>query len=84
MAIVDAGNAGMASGGMGGCFVRHYWRATRAEIDARDAACAGCVAHGTAADRLAAQFGMRGMLATDLFTALWRVVNPDVVDTKDD
>ncbi len=32
-----------------------------------DAACAGCVAHGAAADVLAARFGTRGMLATDLF-----------------
>lgn len=45
-----------------------------------DAACAGCVAHGAAADVLAARFGTRGMLATDLFSTLQRIVNPEVTD----
>ena len=49
-----------------------------------DAACAGCVAHGAAADVLAARFGTRGMLATDLFTTLQRIVNPDVIDVYHD
>lgn len=47
-----------------------------------DAACAGCVAHGAAADVLAARFGTRGMLATDLFSTLQRIVNPEVTDKK--
>ncbi|AMO50910.1 Carbohydrate kinase, YjeF related protein [Enterobacter sp. FY-07] len=84
MGIVDAGNAGMASGGMGDVLSGIIGALLGQKLTPWDAACAGCVAHGAAADRLAAQFGMRGMLATDLFTALWRVVNPDVVDTKDD
>ncbi|MFK0530960.1 hypothetical protein ACISSW_25895, partial [Escherichia coli] len=38
------------------------------------------VAHGAAADVLAARFGTRGMLATDLFSTLQRIVNPEVTD----
>ncbi|SPW42788.1 Nicotinamide nucleotide repair protein [Escherichia coli] len=49
-----------------------------------DAACAGCVAHGAAADVLAARFGTRGMLATDLFSTLQRIVNPEVTDKNHD
>ncbi|HBW2655060.1 TPA: bifunctional ADP-dependent NAD(P)H-hydrate dehydratase/NAD(P)H-hydrate epimerase, partial [Salmonella enterica subsp. enterica] len=49
-----------------------------------DAACVGCVAHGAAADLLAARYGARGMLATDLFTTLRRIVNPDVIDVNHD
>ncbi|KAA0630374.1 bifunctional ADP-dependent NAD(P)H-hydrate dehydratase/NAD(P)H-hydrate epimerase, partial [Escherichia coli] len=48
------------------------------------AACAGCVAHGAAADVLAARFGTRGMLATDLFSTLQRIVNPEVTDKNHD
>lgn len=44
----------------------------------------GCVAHGTAADVLAARFGTRGMLATDLFSTLQRIVNPEVTDKNHD
>ena len=51
---------------------------------AGDAACAGCVAHGAAADVLAARFGTRGMLATDLFSTLQRIVNPEVTDKNHD
>jgi NAD(P)H-hydrate epimerase len=42
------------------------------------------VAHGAAADVLAARFGTRGMLATDLFTTLQCIVNPDVIDVYHD
>ncbi|BAN97740.1 YjeF protein [Plautia stali symbiont] len=47
-----------------------------------DAACAGCVAHGAAADAadaVARQRGTRGMLATDLFALLWQFVNPEMI-----
>lgn len=43
-----------------------------------DAACAGVVAHGAAADAVASESGMRGMLASDLFIPLRRFVNPDM------
>jgi NAD(P)H-hydrate epimerase len=40
--------------------------------------------HGAAADRLADQYGTRGMLATDLFDTLRRVVNPEIIDVEND
>lgn len=82
--IVDAGNAGMGSGGMGDVLSGIIGALPGQNLNLYDAACAGCVAHGAAADRLAALYGTRGMLATDLFDALRRVVNPDVVDVDDD
>lgn len=80
MAIVDAGNAGMASGGMGDVLSGIIGALLGQKLSPYDAACAGCVAHGVAADRLAARDGSRGMLASDLFSTLRRVVNPDVID----
>ncbi len=82
--IIDAGNAGMASGGMGDVLSGIIGSLLGQKMSLYDAACAGCVAHGTAADRFAAQQGQRGMLATDLFSTLLRVVNPDVIEIEDD
>ena len=84
MAIIDAGNAGMASGGMGDVLTGIIAALLGQRLTPYDAACAGCVAHGEAADRLAARHGTRGMLATDLFSTLRRVVNPDVIDVDHD
>lgn len=81
--IIDAGNAGMASGGMGDVLTGIIAALLGQQLTPYDAACAGCVAHGEAADRLAARYGTRGMLATDLST-LRRVVNPDVIDVDHD
>ncbi|XTZ37989.1 bifunctional ADP-dependent NAD(P)H-hydrate dehydratase/NAD(P)H-hydrate epimerase [Salmonella enterica] len=82
--IIDVGNAGMASGGMGDVLSGIIGALLAQKMSLYDAACAGCTAHGTAADILASQNGTRGMLACDLFTTLWRVVNPDVIDIKND
>lgn len=82
--IIDAGNPGMASGGMGDVLTGIIAALLGQELTPYDAACAGCVAHGEAADRLAARDGARGMLATDLFCTLRRVVNPDVIDLDHD
>lgn len=84
LGIIDAGNAGMASGGMGDVLSGIISALLGQKLTPYDAAIAGCVAHGEAADRLAAQYGPRGMLATDLFDALRRVVNPDVIDVEND
>lgn len=84
LAIIDAGNAGMASGGMGDVLSGIIGALLGQKLTPYDAAIAGCVAHGAAADRLAAQYGTRGMLATDLFDTLRRVVNPDVIDVEND
>ncbi len=82
--IIDAGNAGMASGGMGDVLSGIIGALLGQKLPLYGAACAGCVAHGAAADRLAARYGTRGMLATDLFCTLRRVVNPDVIDVEND
>lgn len=82
--IIDAGNAGMASGGMGDVLSGIIGALLGQALSPYDAACAGCIAHGAAADELAARYGTRGMLATDLFSTLRRVVNPDVIDVNHD
>jgi len=82
--IIDAGNAGMGSGGMGDVLSGIIGALLGQKFSLYEAASAGCVAHGVAADLRAAQFGQRGMLATDLFSTLLRVVNPDVIDTEND
>ena len=84
LAIADVGNAGMASGGMGDVLSGIIGALPGQHLNPYDAACAGCVAHGAAADVLAARSGTRGMLATDLFSTLQRVVNPDVTDLNHD
>lgn len=84
LGIVDAGNAGMASGGMGDVLSGIIGALLGQKLPLYDTACAGCVAHGVAADKLAARYGTRGMLATDLFCTLRRVVNPDVIDVEND
>ncbi|WP_312630065.1 bifunctional ADP-dependent NAD(P)H-hydrate dehydratase/NAD(P)H-hydrate epimerase [Scandinavium sp.] len=84
IAIADVGNAGMASGGMGDVLSGIIGALLGQHLSPYDAACAGCVAHGAAADMLAARYGTRGMLATDLFYTLQRVVNPDVIDVNHD
>lgn len=82
--IVDAGNAGMGSGGMGDVLSGIIGAMLGQSFSLYEAACVGCVAHGAAADYRAARYGTRGMLATDLFSALMRVINPDVIDVDHD
>ena len=84
LGIIDAGNAGMASGGMGDVLSGIIGALLGQKLSPYDAACAGCVAHGAAADVLAARFGTRGMLATDLFSTLQRIVNPEVTEKNHD
>ena len=78
------GNPGMATAGSGDVLTGIIAALLGQRLTPYDAACAGCVAHGEAADRLAARHGTRGMLATDLFFTLRRVVNPDVIDVDHD
>lgn len=78
MAFADVGNAGMASGGMGDLLSGIIASLMGQKLTLFDAACAGCVAHGAAADAVAAQRGTRGMLATDLLELLWQFVNPEM------
>ncbi|PJZ03448.1 bifunctional ADP-dependent NAD(P)H-hydrate dehydratase/NAD(P)H-hydrate epimerase [Pantoea rodasii] len=79
IAIADVGNAGMASGGMGDVLSGIIAAMLGQKLTLLEAACAGCVAHGAAADAVARQRGTRGMLATDLFELLWQFVNPEMI-----
>lgn len=76
IAIADVGNPGMATGGMGDVLSGIVGGLLAQKLSLYDAACAGCVVHGSAADWLAARRGTRGMLATDLLPVLFRYVNP--------
>ncbi|WP_202306652.1 bifunctional ADP-dependent NAD(P)H-hydrate dehydratase/NAD(P)H-hydrate epimerase [Dryocola clanedunensis] len=76
--LIDVGNAGMGSGGMGDVLSGIIGALLAQKLNPYDAACAGCVAHGAAAAELAASVGTRGMLASDLFSTLYRFVNPDL------
>ncbi len=79
MAVADVGNAGMASGGMGDLLSGIIGGLLAQKLSLYDAACAGCVIHGAAADWLAAKKGTRGMVATDLLPALYQFVNPELI-----
>ncbi|RPH28510.1 bifunctional ADP-dependent NAD(P)H-hydrate dehydratase/NAD(P)H-hydrate epimerase [Buttiauxella warmboldiae] len=83
-AIVDVGNAGMGSGGMGDVLSGIVGALLAQKLTPYDAACAGCVAHGAAADVLAHRFGTRGMLASDLLSTLSPFVNPDLNSKEND
>ncbi|WP_413453480.1 bifunctional ADP-dependent NAD(P)H-hydrate dehydratase/NAD(P)H-hydrate epimerase [Erwinia persicina] len=83
MAIADVGNAGMASGGMGDVLSGIIGSLAGQKLSLYDAACAGCVVHGAAADVVAQQRGTRGMLASDLLSMLYLFVNPEISNTKE-
>ncbi|MNC76339.1 Bifunctional NAD(P)H-hydrate repair enzyme Nnr [compost metagenome] len=78
MAIADVGNAGMASGGMGDVLSGIIGGLLAQKLPLYDAACAGCVVHGAAADHVAAKQGTRGLLATDLLPVIPHYVNPEL------
>lgn len=83
LAFADVGNAGMASGGMGDVLSGIIGGLLGQKLSLYDAACAGCVAHGAAAEAVALRHGTRGMLATDLFSELYLFVNPEMLNTKE-
>lgn len=72
--LVDAGNPGMASGGMGDVLSGVIGALMAQGLAPLDAARLGALLHATAADRAAAD-GQRGLLATDLLPWLRRLVN---------
>lgn len=78
MAVADVGNAGMASGGMGDVLSGIIGGLLAQKLNVFDAACAGSVVHGAAADEIAHRQGTRGMLATDLLAVIAPLVNPDL------
>ena len=74
VSICTAGNPGMASGGMGDVLTGVIAGLLAQGLDAYDAARFGVQLHAQSAD-IAAQDGMRGMIASDLFTPLRKLVN---------
>ncbi len=73
--VCDRGNPGMASGGMGDVLTGIVAGLLAQGLDPAAAARVGVCLHAGAAD-LAARDGERGLLASDLFVHLRRLVNP--------
>lgn len=74
--IAYVGNPGMASGGMGDVLTGVVTAFLGQGLKPFEAACAAVVAHGHAADLVADDHGMRGMLALDVIEKLRISVNP--------
>ena len=74
VSVVNAGNPGMASGGMGDVLAGVIGGLLAQGLSLRDAARVGVWIHAVAADRAAAE-GERGLLATDLLPHLRYLVN---------
>lgn len=78
VAIVDAGNPGMASGGMGDVLTGLLAGLAAQRLHGTfDTACAGALAHGVAADVVVSseERGTRGLRATELIAQIPCVVN---------
>ena len=73
--VVDAGNPGMASGGMGDVLTGVIAALHAQGMATFDAACCGALLHACAGD-MAALEGERGLLASDLFACLRKLANP--------
>lgn len=79
-AIIDAGNPGMASGGMGDVLAGVIAALRAQGLDGYEAALCGALVHACAGDRAAAG-GERGLLAGDLLPAIRELVNPGMTCT---
>jgi ADP-dependent NAD(P)H-hydrate dehydratase / NAD(P)H-hydrate epimerase len=77
--VIDAGNPGMASGGMGDVLTGIIAGLLAQGLAPAVATRLGAWLHATAADRAATADGERGLLATDLLCELRALVNPDRV-----
>lgn len=77
--LIDAGNPGMASGGMGDVLTGVIAGLVAQGLSLYDAARGGACLHAAAAD-IAAEEGERGLLASDLMTPLRRLANPAIDD----
>ena len=74
--VIAAGNPGMASGGTGDVLTGVIAALRAQGRGAFDAAVTGALLHAAAGDLAARADGERGMLASDLFPHLRRLVNP--------
>jgi NAD(P)H-hydrate epimerase len=76
-AVIDAGNPGMATGGMGDVLTGVIAALYAQRMSAFDAATYGALLHGAAGDAAAQVDGERGLLPSDLFRHLRRLANPE-------
>ena len=74
--LIDAGNPGMASGGMGDVLTGVIAGVIAQGLRPFDAAVCGTLLHAAAGDAAARDGGERGLLASDLFPYLRRLANP--------
>jgi NAD(P)H-hydrate epimerase len=74
--VIQAGNAGMASGGMGDVLTGVIAGLRAQGLSPFDAASVGALLHASAGDLAASDVGERGLLASDLFPMLHRLANP--------
>lgn len=74
--VLDAGNPGMATGGMGDLLTGTIAAMRAQGLEAFEAACAGALLHSLAGDAAAAEDGERGLLPSDLLPWLRRLANP--------
>jgi hydroxyethylthiazole kinase-like uncharacterized protein yjeF len=79
-AVLDAGNPGMATGGMGDLLTGTIASLRAQGLAAFDAACAGALIHSLAGDAAAREGGQRGLLPSDLLPWLRRLVNTENPD----
>ncbi|MEP1447884.1 MAG: NAD(P)H-hydrate dehydratase [Paraglaciecola sp.] len=73
--VCTGGNPGMATAGMGDLLTGVIGSFLAQGMYSDQAAVYAVSAHAEAADRIALQFGQRGMIATDLFQPLRAIVN---------
>lgn len=73
--IIDAGNPGMAVGGMGDVLTGVIAALRAQGLSAFDAASCGALLHAAAGDAAARDGGERGLLPSDLFAQLRRLAN---------
>ncbi|MGH8062164.1 MAG: NAD(P)H-hydrate dehydratase [Pseudoxanthomonas sp.] len=77
--VIDAGNPGMAVGGMGDVLTGVIVALRASGMSAFDAASAGALLHSLAGDAAAGE-GERGLLPSDLFPHLRRFANPETME----
>ena len=76
VSVIDAGNPGMAVGGMGDVLTGVIAALRAQGMDAAMSARAGALLHAVAGDDAAAGGGERGLVASDLFPSLRHRANP--------
>jgi NAD(P)H-hydrate epimerase len=75
--LIDAGNPGMATGGMGDVLTGVIAGLIAQGAAPFDAAACGALLHAVAGDAAARDGGERGLLPSDLFAHVRALANPD-------